>query len=165
MKDPKNSTNNLFIQYYFVRGHSEEQEVETVVESENMIHGDILRLNYTESYSLLVQDTLDSLRFASTLNAKFVVKIDDDVYLDVCRMVWRLQTTSLPDMLYGGTLLYNSPADGIQGTSTLSVTRISMTRHILFTAIIHSTSCLKKLFLSFSTRLKSFAHLKWKMRI
>ena len=110
LKDPFNSTNNLLIQYFFVCGHSHEQEVETVVKSESMIHGDILRLNFTESYSLLVQKTLNSLRFASAVNVKFVVKVDDDVYLDVRRMVWRLQTTSLPDMLFGGTLLYNSPA-------------------------------------------------------
>ena len=110
MKDPTNSSNNLLIQYFFVCGHyyDTEQKVESEVENEIRVYGDILRLNFTESYSLLVQKTLTSLRFASTVNVKFVVKIDDDMYLDVSRMVWRLKTSSLPEKLYGGSLLYRS---------------------------------------------------------
>lgn len=108
MKDPTNASNDdLIIHYLFVCGHyyESQQKVESAVENETRVYGDILRLEYTETYSLLVHKTLTSLKFASTMNVKFVVKIDDDVYLDVPRMVWWLKTASLPEKLYGGDVL------------------------------------------------------------
>ena len=74
--------------------------------NETEVYGDILRLKYTEKYSLLVNKTLTSLKFASTMNVKFVVKIDDDVYLDFPRMVWFLKTASLLERLYAGNLIH-----------------------------------------------------------
>jgi len=105
MKDPTNSPNTLLIQYFFVCGHSHPR-VESAVANETEVYGDILRLKYTEKYSLLVNKTLTSLKFASIMNVKFVVKIDDDVYLDVPRMVWFLKTASLPERLYAGSLIH-----------------------------------------------------------
>lgn len=105
MKDPTNSSNTLLIQYFFVCGHYYPR-VESAVVNETEVYGDILRLRYTEKYSLLVHKTLTSLKLASTMNVEFVVKIDDDVYLDVPRMVWFLKTASLPEKLYAGHLIY-----------------------------------------------------------
>ena len=110
MKDPTDTSNNLVIQYWFVCGHyyDKENKVEAAVENETQVYGDILRLEYTETYSLLVYKTLSSLRFASTMDVKFVVKVDDDVYLHVPRMIWWLKTASLPEKLYAGHLLDRS---------------------------------------------------------
>ena len=110
MKDPTDTSNNLVIQYWFVCGHyyDKENNVEAAVENETQVYGDILRLEYTETYSLLVYKTLSSLRFASTMDMKFVVKVDDDVYLHVPRMIWWLKTASLPGKLYAGHLLDRS---------------------------------------------------------
>ena len=110
VKDPTDTSNNLVIQYWFVCGHyyDKENKVEAALENEIQVYGDILRLEYTETYSLLVYKTLSSLRFASTMDVKFVVKVDDDVYLHVPRMIWWLKTTSLPEKLYAGHLLNHS---------------------------------------------------------
>ena len=102
MKDPINAFNTLVIHYWFVCGHDKNNNVELSLENESQNYGDILTLNYTEKYSLLVQKTLSSLRFASTMDVKFIVKVDDDVYLHIPRMIWWLKTAPLPEKLYAG---------------------------------------------------------------
>ena len=106
-KDPTDATNDLIIHYWFVCGHyhDNESKIERAVHSESNVYGDILRLEYTESYLLLAHKTLSSLRFATKMDVRFVLKIDDDVYLHFPRMIWWLRTASLPDKLYGGYLL------------------------------------------------------------
>ena len=60
-KNPSNSSNNLVIHYWFVCGHDTKVEVESAVRNESAVYGDILRLNYTETYSLLAFKTMSSL--------------------------------------------------------------------------------------------------------
>lgn len=111
MKEPVNASKTLLIQYFFVCGHYYlDPTVESDVKNEIRIYGDILRLAYTETYSMLVRKTLISLKFASTMNVKYIVKIDDDVYLDIPRMVWWLKTAPLPEKLYAGHLFYHPRA-------------------------------------------------------
>ena len=106
-KDPTDAANDLIIHYWFVCGHyyDNESDIEGAVNNESNVYGDILRLEYTESYVLLVHKTLSSLRFASKMDVRFVLKIDDDVYLHFPRMIWWLRTASLPEKLYGGYLM------------------------------------------------------------
>ena len=106
-KDPTDAANDLIIHYWFVCGHyyDNESDIEGAVNNESNVYGDILRLEYTESYILLVHKTLSSLRFASKMDVRFVLKIDDDVYLHFPRMIWWLRTASLPEKLYGGYLM------------------------------------------------------------
>ena len=106
-KDPTDAANDLVIHYWFVCGHyyDNESDIEGAVKNESNVYGDILRLEYTESYVLLVHKTLSSLLFASKMDVRFVLKIDDDVYLHFPRMIWWLRTASLPEKLYGGYLL------------------------------------------------------------
>ena len=108
MKDPSNTSDTLVVNYWFVCGHDKENKVELSLENETQVYGDILRLNYTEKYSLLVQKTLSSLRFASTMDVKFIIKVDDDVYLHVPRLIWWLKTASLPEKLYAGQVFDRS---------------------------------------------------------
>ena len=104
MKNPYNLSSNMVIHHWFVCGHDTKKEVETVVENEIAVYGDILRLDYNETYSLLVFKTLSSLWLASTMNVHFIVKVDDDVYLHVPKMISWLQTSSLPEKLYAGAV-------------------------------------------------------------
>ena len=105
MKNPSNSSNNLVIHYWFVCGRDTKQEVESAVEDESAVYGDILRLEYTETYSLLVFKTMSSLWLASTMDIQFIVKVDDDVYLHVPKMIWWLKTSSIPEKLYSGAVV------------------------------------------------------------
>ena len=104
MKNPSNSSNNLVIHYWFVCGHDTKVEVESAVRNESAVYGDILRLNYTETYSLLAFKTMSSLWLASTMDVQFIVKVDDDVYLHVPKMIWWLKTSSLCEKLYAGAV-------------------------------------------------------------
>ena len=104
MKNPSNSSNNLVIHYWFVCGHDRKVEVESAVRNESAVYGDILRLEYTETYSLLAFKTMSSLWLASTMDVQFIVKVDDDVYLHVPKMIWWLKTSSLPEKLYAGAV-------------------------------------------------------------
>ena len=108
LKDPTDPTNNLIIHYWFVCGHSLERKVETALDNEIQAYGDILRLNYTEAYSRLLFKTLSSLKFASTRDVKFIVKVDDDVYVHVPRLTIWLKTASLPEKVYAGHLYSHS---------------------------------------------------------
>ena len=108
MKNPSNSSNNLVIHYWFVCGHDTKVEVESAVRNESAVYGDILRLKYTETYSLLAFKTMSSLWLASTMDVQFIVKVDDDVYLHVPKMIWWLKTSSLPENLYAGCVLYGA---------------------------------------------------------
>ena len=104
MKNPSDLSSNMVIHYWFVCGHDTKKEVETAVENEIAVYGDILRLDYNETYSLLVFKTLSSLWLASTMNVHFIVKVDDDVYLHVPKMISWLKTSSLPEKLYAGAV-------------------------------------------------------------
>ena len=106
LKIPSNSSSNLVIHYWFVCGHDTKVEVESAVLNESAVYGDILRLNYTESYSLLAFKTMSSLWLASVMDVQFIVKVDDDVYLHVPKMIWWLKTSSLPEKLYAGAVVY-----------------------------------------------------------
>ena len=108
IKNPSNSSNNLVIHYWFVCGHDTKVEVESAVQNESAVYGDILRLNYTETYSLLAFKTMSSLWLASTMDVQFIVKVDDDVYLHVPKMIWWLKTSSLPKKLYAGSVEYGA---------------------------------------------------------
>ena len=72
MKDPTNAFNTLIIHYWFVCGHDKKNNVELSLENETQSYGDVLRLNYTEKYSFLGHKTLSSLKFASTMDVKFI---------------------------------------------------------------------------------------------
>ena len=108
MKNPSNSPSNLVIHYWFVCGHDTNVDVESAVRNESAVYGDILRLNYTESYSLLAFKTMSSLWLASVMDVQFIVKVDDDVYLHVPKMIWWLKTSSLPENLYAGCVQYGA---------------------------------------------------------
>ena len=108
MKNPSNASNNLVIHYWFVCGHDTKVEVESAVRNESAVYEDILRLNYTETYSLLAFKTMSSLWLASTMDVQFIVKVDDDVYLHVPKMIWWLKTSSLPENLYAGCVQYGA---------------------------------------------------------
>ena len=105
MKNPSNSPSNLVIHYWFVCGHDTNVDVESAVRNESAVYGDILRLNYTESYSLLAFKTMSSLWLASVMDVQFIVKVDDDVYLHVPKMIWWLKTSSIPEKLYAGAVI------------------------------------------------------------
>ena len=104
MNNPSNLSSNMVIHYWFVCGRDTKEEVETAVENEIAVYGDILRLDYNETYSELVFKTLSSFWLASTMNVHFIVKVDDDVYLHVPKMIWWLKTSSLPEKLYAGAV-------------------------------------------------------------
>ena len=79
MKNSSNSSSNLVIHYWFVCGHDTKVDVESAVRNESAVYGDILRLNYTESYSLLAFKTMSSLWLASVMDVQFTGAPNEDI--------------------------------------------------------------------------------------
>ncbi|KAK9803488.1 hypothetical protein WJX73_007726 [Symbiochloris irregularis] len=71
----------------FVIGHSNSQEQERALDAEAAEFGGFLRLSLQEGYSSLTDKTLEFLRTASRqYDARYIVKVDDDVFLRVDRL-------------------------------------------------------------------------------
>ena len=68
----------------FMVGQSTNETVNEMVKQEMKIHGDIVQENFLDSYRNLTLKTLMGLRWSSTYcsNAKFILKIDDDVIMN-----------------------------------------------------------------------------------
>ena len=45
---------------------------------------------------------MSSLWLASVMGVQVIVKVDDDIYLHIPKMIWWLKMSSLPEKLYDG---------------------------------------------------------------
>jgi beta-1,3-galactosyltransferase 1 len=83
--------------HVFVLGTPKEGEPFVNVTRESEIHGDIIVGDFEESYTSLVYKVLLGFKYATTYcsKAKFVVKVDDDVFVDVQRLYEFLGTKDL----------------------------------------------------------------------
>ena len=73
------------VRYVFLVGRDKYDEHQPAIEEENRIYGDLTQGNFIDSYSNLTLKTIMGFRWASTYcaNAEFVMKVDDDVFVNV----------------------------------------------------------------------------------
>lgn len=100
----------------FLLGNTYSVDVHNLVRSENEIHGDILQGSTVDSYRTLAYKTLMGFvwvnRFCS--QARYIVKLDDDVQLDLPRL------TSVLNRKYGQTSEYGDrPPDVVECPSVM----------------------------------------------
>jgi len=81
----------------FMVGLSSNQTVNEMIKKEMKTHGDIVQENFIDSYKNLTLKTLMGLRWSSTYcsNAKFILKIDDDVIMNTKYLLKFLQEKKL----------------------------------------------------------------------
>ena len=68
----------------FVLGQSNNKSVQTVIEHENALHGDIVQGKFLDTYHNLTNKHVLGLRWVTEhcKTAKYVIKVDDDVFLN-----------------------------------------------------------------------------------
>ncbi|CAC5409698.1 B3GALT1 [Mytilus coruscus] len=94
---------NPHLRFLFIMGNSNEARVNTMVKEENKQFHDILKFNFTDTYLNLTLKTLNGFNWISRKcrNARYVLKIDDDVWLNAPGLLKSLQT-NVPFQHIGG---------------------------------------------------------------
>lgn len=83
--------NNMRI--VFLLGMPEREATQTLIEHETMLYKDVIQGKFLDSYSNLTHKGVLGLRWVSEhcQNAKFVVKVDDDVFLNVFKLMEKFE--------------------------------------------------------------------------
>eukprot|EP00794_Sanderia_malayensis_P006929 gene6929-7707_t len=75
---------NLSWKVIFVIGISEDEETAKLADNESATYNDILKVNYPESFRNLTSKSLAAFNWVSkNCNAKYILKTDDDCYVNV----------------------------------------------------------------------------------
>ena len=118
------------------------------IEMENVIYGDIIQGNFTDTYTNLTLKTLLSLKWALRYcnNTKYVIKVDDDVWLNVPKLLNLLLVEGHRlENAVGGLVIssFNNKTHGQRKTSAMTnvyppfcsgtayVTTMTTVRHIV----------------------------------
>ena len=80
-------------------GQSAEKEVNSAIRHESKLYGDIVQNNFTDAYFNLTTKTIMGFRWVSTYcsNAKYTLKVDDDVVVNINRLLKFLNDISTND--------------------------------------------------------------------
>jgi hypothetical protein len=83
----------------FMIGQSSEKEVNSAIRHESKLNGDIVQNNFTDAYFNLTTKTIMGFRWVSTYcsNAKYTLKVDDDVVVNINRLLKYLTNISTSD--------------------------------------------------------------------
>ena len=112
-----NGSRNLYFRYYFIVGFEEGYDVTT----EAITHGDILIWPGPESYRNIVYKVAWILEKVKESSFDFLVKVDDDSFLNIEKLAHLiLRETLSSDLFYGGECIHNKQVqrDGIYAVST-----------------------------------------------
>lgn len=86
----------------FIVGRDTDNKIERLVENEHTYYRDILRLNYKDRYENLTNKTILSLTwFANNCPPKYILKTDDDCFVNLVSLVPWLQQLP-PHVMYAG---------------------------------------------------------------
>ncbi|KAL3886594.1 hypothetical protein ACJMK2_026578 [Sinanodonta woodiana] len=79
----QNNTSN--VRYAFILGETKDKSLREQILLENSVHKDFLMENFVDAYSNLTLKTIMSFKYAvnNCPNVKFVLKTDDDMYVNV----------------------------------------------------------------------------------
>ncbi|CAN8014825.1 unnamed protein product [Ixodes persulcatus] len=100
----------------FLLGATNDLRLRSTLRSESSVHSDIIQGSFIDSYSNVTLKSIMMLRWASTFCrcARFVVKVDDDTYLNAANFFATIAPRS-PDAIYGrlfeGSKPIRDPAD------------------------------------------------------
>ncbi|XP_046373029.1 beta-1,3-galactosyltransferase 5-like [Haliotis rufescens] len=103
----QNNTSN--VRYLFLLGLSEYMASDALIQQENTVHGDILQGDFLEDYHNLTYKTLMGMTWAVHYckEVKLIIKVDDDVWLNIPTLLGLLHYKRIPFAL-GGKCTYNS---------------------------------------------------------
>ena len=98
MKSGSLVINNIFINYSFFVGSTTNSEFQNKITEESLINGDIIQVDLSDAYVNLTQKTVALLHWAHTFcsndSIDFILKTDDDVFVNVYNFVETVVTLS-----------------------------------------------------------------------
>lgn len=106
---------NKLIEYVFVLGQTSDVKLQRYIELESERHKDIIQGNFIDSYRNLTYKLVFSLFWVNNFcsNAKFVVKMDEDIIINVPHLIFHLSkkihNKSTSDILECQVITQNKP--------------------------------------------------------
>ena len=89
----------------FMMGKAEAEETNKAIMSEYQRYGDLIIGNYIDKYKAILTKVLMAFRWASQIRCSYILKTDDDVYVDVPKLAqWLMNVGKNPTSFYGGVL-------------------------------------------------------------
>ena len=95
---------NLPWKVVFMMGKPNNREMSRTVIAEHKQHGDLLIGDYKDEYRNITTKLLMAFNWASKIKCSYILKTDDDVYIDIPRLFAWLKTQGDIDSLYGGVV-------------------------------------------------------------
>lgn len=89
----------------FMMGKAETDETNEAIMSEYQRYGDLIIGNYTDRYRVITTKVLMAFQWASQIRCSYILKTDDDVYVDVPKLAhWLMKVLKKPTSFYGGVV-------------------------------------------------------------
>lgn len=107
-KSTKTGSSNKNVYCVFTMGFSNDVHLDKHVETEFYKFGDIIRVDSKEEYKNLVTKIWGAFGWAIGVHPKYVLKADDDVYVNIPQFINWLKTPELPANLYAGFVHYRA---------------------------------------------------------
>ena len=101
------NNNSPKVRHVFLLGTTTQKEVQAGIDTEASLHGDIVQQNFLDAYNHLTLKTMLGLEWASRhcSNAKYAMKVDDDVYVNVRRIIKLVRAQKVQDKMIGNCIL------------------------------------------------------------
>ena len=94
--------NDATFKIVFMMGKGVTSEMNLVIKEEEQKYGDLLIGDYEDSYRNISTKLLMAFYWATKIKCNYVLKTDDDVYVDIAKLVTWLQGQGEKESLYGG---------------------------------------------------------------
>jgi len=90
----------------FLLGKTSSSALQEKLQTENMVHGDMVQISVMDHYKALSYKTLTGFIWANRFcgSAKYIVKVDDDVSVDLDNLMFLLEKKYGEDSPHGGTV-------------------------------------------------------------
>ncbi|XP_020626423.1 beta-1,3-galactosyltransferase 1-like [Orbicella faveolata] len=89
----------------FMMGKAGADETNNAIMSEYQKYGDLIIGNYMDQYRAIVTKVLMAFQWASKIRCSYILKTDDDVYVDVPKLArWLMNVRKNPTSFYGGVV-------------------------------------------------------------
>lgn len=89
----------------FMMGKADADETNEAVMAEYERYEDLLIGNYTDQYRSIITKLLMAFQWASRVRCSYILKTDDDVYVDVPKLTqWLMKVRRNPTSFYGGVV-------------------------------------------------------------
>ncbi|ELU16462.1 hypothetical protein CAPTEDRAFT_26430, partial [Capitella teleta] len=99
------------MELYFVTGLSDDEDVNAALKNESAEYGDVIQFGFSDSYFNLTLKSLLDLRWASAFcqRATYVMKADDDVFVNVRSLMSFLRKWGVTQNAILGDLRHHAP--------------------------------------------------------